>query len=404
MPSRPVSALSARFARLADETRHQPLGLRSRLALLVAARLLIVQLCVATSAAWIVARYGLDHPQPFFAPIAAVLALAAGVGQRRRAVAELVVGVAIGVAVGELLLGVIGRGTWQLLLVVLLAAMVAVASGFGQMALLQAVNSAVLISVIDPSTGGTGDPALNRFLDALIGGAVALLVVALLPSNALARVEKDVNAVLHQLAELLERLADSLRLRDPGQAWTALQEARVMQPQIQSLTETMSSAAEVARVSPIRWSQREHINRYAASWRYIDYAVRDARVLARRIETLLRRGVDAPDGLDSAVSNLSRAVRTFASQLSEQSRFDEAVNLLVETAHAATIGLSPQAELSAVAAVAQVRALAADLLYAAGLNSGDVDRLFAMVEPGDRRDDDRGGVGDAADGHRGHDD
>jgi uncharacterized membrane protein YgaE (UPF0421/DUF939 family) len=389
---------------LADETRHQPLGLRSRLGLLLAARLLIVQLCVATTTAWLVARYGLDHPQPFFAPIAAVLALAAGVGQRRRAVVELVVGVAIGVAVGELLLSVIGRGSWQLLLVVLLAAMAAVASGFGQMALLQAVNSAVLISVIDPSTGGTGDPALNRFLDALVGGAVALLVVALLPSNALARVEKDVNAVLNQLADLLERLAASLRLGDPGQAWTALQEARVMQPQIESLTDTMSSAGEVARVSPLRWSQREHLNRYAASWRYIDYAVRDARVLARRIETLLRRGVAVPDGLDAAVSNLSHAVRTFGSQLSEQARFDEAVNLLVDTAHAATIGLGPQAELSAVAAVAQVRALAADLLYAAGLNSGEVDRLFALVEPGHRRDDVGDNTGDPADDGLGHDD
>jgi hypothetical protein len=48
----------------------------------------------------------------------------------------------------------------------------------------------------------------------------------------------------------------------------------------------------------------------------------------------------------------------------------------VETARAATIGLDPQAPLSAVAAVAQVRSLAADLLYATGLGSRDVDELF----------------------------
>jgi hypothetical protein len=105
-------------------------------------------------------------------------------------------------------------------------------------------------------------------------------------------------------------------------------------------------------------------------------------VLARRIETLLRRGVPVPLGLDTAVLDLARAVRIFCSDLSRQDRFDEAVDLLVETARSATVGLSPKSELSAVAAVAQVRALAADLVYAAGLHSLDVDRLFDVSEPG----------------------
>jgi uncharacterized membrane protein YgaE (UPF0421/DUF939 family) len=380
VPSRPVSAFNARLARLADETRHQPLGLRRRLELLDASRLLILQLCLACTAAWVVASSILDHPQPFFAPVAAVLALAGGAVQRRRAVIELILGVAIGVAIGELLLGVIGRGTWQLLVVVLLASVAAVVSGLGRMALLQAVNSAVLISVIVPTGGGTGGPAVNRFLDALVGGVVAIVVVALVPSNPLRVVERDVTALLSHLADLLERLAGSLRLHDPGQAWTALQEARAMQPELQSLSDTISSAVEVSRVSPLRWRQRDHLGLYAGSWAYIDNAVRDARVLTRRVETMLRRGVEVPAGLDAAVTDLAQAVRIFSSDLSERDRFDEAVDLLVQTARAATIGLRPGAELSAVAAVAQVRALAADLVYATGLKSSDVDRLFAVSD------------------------
>lgn len=390
MPSRPVSAFNARLARLADETRHQPLGLRRRLELLDASRLLILQLCLACTAAWLVASSLLGHPQPFFAPIAAVLALAGGAGQRRRAVIELILGVAIGVAIGELLLGVIGRGTWQLLVVVLLAAVAAVVSGLGRMALLQAVNSAVLISAIVPAAGGTGGPAMNRFLDALVGGVVAIVVVALVPANPLRVVERDVTALLTHLADLLERLAGSMRLHDAGQAWTALQEARAMQPELQSLSDTISSAVEVSQVSPLRWRQRDHLGLYAGSWAYIDNAVRDARVLTRRVETMLRREVEVPSGLDVAVTDLARAVRIFSSDLSERDRFDEAVDLLVDTARAATIGLSPGAELSAVAAVAQVRALAADLVYATGLTSRDVDRLFAVSDghDGDDHDDD----------------
>jgi hypothetical protein len=260
--------------------------------------------------------------------------------------------------------------------VVLLAAVAVVFSGLGRMALLQGVNSAVLISIIVAPAGGTGGPAVNRFLDAMIGGLVGLLVVALLPANPVGRVEKDVTAVLSELAGLLERLSTSLRLGDEGQAWTALQEARMMEPEILELSDTMTMALEVARVAPLRWRQREHLGLYAGSWRHIDHAVRDARVLARRIETLLRRGVDVPAGLDTAVADLAHAVRTFSSDLSEQDHFDEAVNLLVQTARSATTGLSPRAELSAVAAVAQVRAIAADLVYATGRTSRDVDRLF----------------------------
>ena len=103
-------------------------------------------------------------------------------------------------------------------------------------------------------------------------------------------------------------------------------------------------------------------------------------MLTRRVETMLRRGVEVPAGLDAAVTDLAQAVRIFSSDLSEQDRFDEAVDLLVGTARAATIGLRPGAELSAVAAVAQVRALAADLVYATGLKSSDVDRLFAVSD------------------------
>ncbi|CAN5136071.1 MAG: FUSC family protein [Nocardioidaceae bacterium] len=374
---RPRSALSRRLAQLADESRVSPnLGVTRRLHLLSSSRILIVQLCVACSAAWLIASALLDHPQPFFAPIAAVIALAGGVGQRRRAVLELVIGVAIGIAVGELILSVIGRGAWQLFLVVGLAAAVAVFSGLGRMALLQAVNSAVLISVVIPTVGGSGTAAVNRFIDALVGGLVGLAVTALLPANPVRQVEQEVSEVLSRLAAVLQLLATGLRFRDPGPAWTALHEARAMEPQIQALTEVLSSASEVSRVSPIRWNQRDHLGLYVSTWRYVDHAVRDARVLARRVETMLRRSVAPPVGLDKALEDLAHAVRLFASDLSEQDRFDEAVQLLVETARAATIGLDPQAPLSAVAAVAQVRSLAADLLYATGLGSRDVDELF----------------------------
>jgi uncharacterized membrane protein YgaE (UPF0421/DUF939 family) len=56
---------------------------------------------VAAGIAWFLTHTVLGHPQPFFAPIAAVVALAKDVGGRGIQATEMLVGVALGVATGE---------------------------------------------------------------------------------------------------------------------------------------------------------------------------------------------------------------------------------------------------------------------------------------------------------------
>ena len=58
------------------------------------------------------------HQTPFFAPIAAVVSLGTSYGQRLRRVAEVTVGVAVGVFVGDLHGAAVGSGWWQLTLIV----------------------------------------------------------------------------------------------------------------------------------------------------------------------------------------------------------------------------------------------------------------------------------------------
>ena len=54
--------------------------------------------------AWFLAHDVVGHPQPFFAPIVAVVCLGTSYGQRLRRVAEVTIGVAIGVFLADLLL------------------------------------------------------------------------------------------------------------------------------------------------------------------------------------------------------------------------------------------------------------------------------------------------------------
>src|SRR5688500_2174154 len=103
----------------------------------------VLQAAVAASLAYFVAEVLVGHEQPFFAPIAAVICLSVTLGQRNRRAFELVFGVAVGLMVADLLVLVIGNGTLQIAVVVLLAMAAAVFFGGGTILVNQAAVSAV---------------------------------------------------------------------------------------------------------------------------------------------------------------------------------------------------------------------------------------------------------------------
>ncbi|MEX0834945.1 MAG: FUSC family protein, partial [Nitriliruptor sp.] len=82
-------------------------ALRPATARLRDARRTFVQVALAIAGSWLVATEVLGYHDPFFAPIAAVIVLNT-VAQRGRRAVEIVVGVATGIAVADLL--VVGIG------------------------------------------------------------------------------------------------------------------------------------------------------------------------------------------------------------------------------------------------------------------------------------------------------
>lgn len=124
----------------------------------------MLQTAVAASVAYAIAIYLLGHDRPFFAAIAAVVSLGIVLGERWRRAVELVFGVAFGLTIADLL--VIGSGTVQLAIVVILAMATAI-SFSGSLLVNQAAISALLVVVLQPPDAGF-EP--GRFLDALVGG------------------------------------------------------------------------------------------------------------------------------------------------------------------------------------------------------------------------------------------
>lgn len=333
---------------------------------------LLLRLSVATGGAFFIATHVLGHSQAFFAPISAVIVIVAGAGLRGRTLFELVAGVALGVLVGEMLILAIGRGTWQMSLVVALTVVISTLIGIKGLALTQAANSSVLLAAVVPAANAS-NPAVTRFLDAFIGGCAGLAMVLLVPRNPVRDIDVEVQSLLMRLADLLARCAEAMRTEDWALADQALEDARALQPGLEALEATAANVAEIARMSPMRWKQRDHVGLYVGAVRDLDNAIRDARVLARRVSAMLRHGESAPKDMDLAVDSLARAVRIFADDLSQRDDFDEARQELVDAARIAVTALPAAMTLNTAAIAAQVRSLAADLLYASGATRDEID-------------------------------
>src|SRR5689334_13175604 len=97
-----------------------------------------VQSGIAAGLAWFLANDVFPHSRPFFAPVAAVIVLSAGVGLRWVRALELASGVALGVVLGDAMILWIGVGPVQIGVVVALAIIAIAVFGGGGVAVPQA--------------------------------------------------------------------------------------------------------------------------------------------------------------------------------------------------------------------------------------------------------------------------
>lgn len=354
-------------------------ALRRRVRRVRAERWTIAQTALAAGAAWAVA--GLVHERPFFAPVAAVIALGVARGRRSVRTVELVIGVAVGIAVADLIVLGLGTGTLSLVLVVALAMAAALLLGAGTILVNQAAISAILVVTVSPPGDGLSP---DRFVDALIGGAMALLVgQVLLPRDPVRQMARAARPVAADLARALELAAAALRSGDPEPARRALELARATDRDLAAFHDAVALAGETFPVRRPRRETRERLPRYAEAAQQMDHAVRNTRVLARRTLAAVRDG-PAPAALADAVSRLGRAVLALAEQLEDPEGDARTRALALDAAARATSVLREQPDLSASVIVGQVRSTAIDLLRGSGLSDEDARRALdgAIDRPG----------------------
>ena len=279
----------------------------------------LVQTAAAATVAYLIASELVGHTQPFFAPIAAIITLGITVGQRGRRAFELALGVAVGIAVADALVLLMGTGVATLAVVVFLAMGAAVFLGTGQIFANQAAVSAVLVAVLPASGGFSG----ARFVDALIGGGVALLANSLLlPADPVKLVKRAAEPVLEELARTLLAIADAIETHEEDAAERALLQARRLDELEADLQEAVTVSRETARFAPSRRRARGTVDFYAEASAQIDLAIRNVRVLARGALRGARLGENLPPAVADAVRDLAEAVLALREALEDPDRAD----------------------------------------------------------------------------------
>jgi uncharacterized membrane protein YccC len=324
----------------------------------------ILQTAAAAAAAWALASRLLPDGRPSFAAIAAVICVGVTYGQRLQRAAQLVGGVVLGIAVASLIVPLIGTGSPQIGLMVVLAMTAAVLLGGGELLISEAAVSAILLVALTPGDSMGFTP--NRILEALIGGATSLAVTALLfPPDPSLHVGRAAQAVFGGLGDVLERLAGALAGGDADAAARALADARGVDALVSEFGEALATGRETARLAPVRRAALAELERYAASFPQIDFAVRDTRVLARHGLRLVRSGTPVPGELPEAVRRLGDAVWELAGAYERVERCDAARDHAVR---AAALARDVDAEIGG-----QLRSTAVDLRRAADLVCGTPD-------------------------------
>ncbi len=340
-----------------------------------------VQSGLAAGAAWFVAQGVVGHERPFFAPIAAVIVLSSSGGLRWRRALELVAGVALGIAIADVLIFLVGVGVVQIVIVVTLAILIAVFVGGGSLAVAQAASSAMLVVTLAPREG---DLNLDRFVDAIVGGIVGLLVMSLVfPHNPLTRVRRAAGAALTQLAEAVALTADALRSGDPALARQALNDLRAGESWHTDLADSLTIGREAAVLAPLQWRRRPALRRYLTAAVHIERATRNVRVLARRSAAVVAHAEPVPQALTAALDALALAVRTIRDELAAGREPVAAQEPAVDAVRAAGEAYQAGVGFSGGVVVAQVRSAVVDLLRATGLTEGRADRLVEAVAPTD---------------------
>ncbi|OYO19361.1 FUSC family protein [Enemella dayhoffiae] len=336
---------------------------------------MICQCAVTAGAAWWVSQKLIGDPLPVFAPVAAVITIGSSFGQRLSRAAEVAAGVALGVFFGDLFVHFFGTGVWQIVLVVLLAMSVATWVGAKNLMITQAGVQSIIVMTLLPGA----EQGLGRWLTALVGCALALLVTTIAPTSPLTRPRQLAAEVLREAAGTLTEIRDALTDGDPEAGDRVLTRARLSEGGLERLNDAVDEGLAVVRLSPFARGNLPHLEELSAIVDPLDRMSRNLRVLARRSAVALYRGETIPPAYLSLMGDLAEQMTWCAGELQAR-RLPEGIQERMEVLGERSSHLRMTNSLSAVVLLAQMRSIMVDLVQLSGVSYADARELIPEMD------------------------
>ncbi len=369
-----LQELDRRFDELTERARLRAVrSTRARVGRIWAKGWHIGQASIAAGVAWVVALDVLHHEQPIFAPIVAVVCLGMSYGQRLHRVAVVTLGAALGVLVADVFVAFAGYGAWQITAVVAASMAIALFVEAGGMLVTEAAIQSIFVVTLAPPPG----QLFSRWLDAVVGGAVALLAAAVVPAAPLRRPRVQAAKVAAAVALLLRQTGVAARDGDVARVAEVLGRARATEGLVRELEAAADEGLDVIATSPFLRHRSGQVRRVADLIEPLDRALRSTRVLVRRVVVATSEGERLPATYLKAIDDLAAAAEVVSHVLSDNASPEVARPPLLAVG-AATAGLPRTGQLSVEVVLAQIRSVVVDLLQVTGL---DVDAAVASLPP-----------------------
>lgn len=321
----------------------------------------ILQCSTGAGVSWWLSQTLFGHSAPYLAPITAIICLGLTFGQRWRRVLEVTVGVATGVFIGSAFAHYFGSGAWQIIVVAAAGMITASLLGGGALISTQAaVQGIVVLTFV-----GHPESGFNRWLDALLGAAVALVAATIAPVSPIDKPRDIANRIGVAMSEVLREAIAAYREHDLARATQALYDARASESELEKFTTATNEGLAVVRHSPLLHKRRGDVLEIAAIAAPLDRAVRNIRVLVRRLNTAIWREDLLEPELIELVERVAGVLHGMSQADEPGSRLGEWRERLVRLADRTnTIEMQT---LSAAVIISQVRSIVVDLLEVTGL-------------------------------------
>lgn len=345
-----------------------------------------VQIVAASMGAWLFAERILGHHEPIFAPVAALVSLGYVSGAKHsRRILEVSFGVTLGILIGDLLLILLGHGTWQAAVVLFLTVIIARFIDKGIIFTIQLSFQACFTLLLP-----VPDDAFTRSFDGLVGGAFAFLAMYLMPRDPRKNPRERATALMDAFAKVFTLSSEAIRHYDYNKAYQSLLDARALQPLYDACRGDLITAQGMNELS---WNSRKskgELARMSKTLAAIDLAIRNDRVLNRRMASTIHHvqlRSAAQVSLSEALDELSLASQSIGLGMSSPKKEEreyymkKAQDRMVHLAGTLEPRYMGVASFEGESLVLMLRLIVVDFLEATGMSHKDaLDKLMPLGE------------------------